>query len=114
MIRDDAEMLIRLARIETLDVGIDMERPPSAAVEVVDAGQVFVPLSGLIDIEAERAKLQKSIDEIAGQVQKAQAKLANEKFTSRAPAEIVEREQARHDELAEKLKLLEANLADMQ
>ena len=66
---------------------------------VCDLGTAYVPLAGLIDLDAERARLGKQEAETSEFIQKAEAKLANRGFVERAPREVVERERARLDEL---------------
>jgi valyl-tRNA synthetase len=57
--------------------------------------RVFLPLEGVVDLEKERARLEKEIQRIQGMLKGTEAKLANENFTGRAPAEVVEKERAK-------------------
>jgi len=54
--------------------------------------QLLIPLAGLIDKQAELARLQKNIQKLEQDAQRINAKLANENFVSRAPAEVVDKE----------------------
>ena len=74
-----------------------------AATNVTEHQTTYVPFAGLIDIEAERARLTKEIAKAQGELDGVAKKLANESFTSRAPAEIVERERTRKAAIEEKL-----------
>lgn len=65
---------------------------PGAHAVLRGGAELFLPLAGVIDLERERERLQKELDRIEGQLKGVAAKLANEKFVSRAPAEVVERE----------------------
>ena len=58
-------------------------------------GEVYLPLTGLIDIEAERARLGKELERVQGEVAKVDAKLRSESFVSRAPEEVVEEHRQR-------------------
>jgi valyl-tRNA synthetase len=58
-------------------------------------GEVYLPLTGLIDIEAERARLGKELERVQGEVAKVDAKLGSESFVSRAPEEVVEEHRQR-------------------
>ena len=60
---------------------------------VVDRFDCYLPLEGLVDLEKERKRLEKERDQVSGRLKGVRAKLANDNFTSRAPAEVVEREQ---------------------
>ena len=109
------EFVKLLASCDAIDVGTDRARPPSSAVQVIDAvTEVYVPLGDLIDLAREKERLQAEIAKADEQVQRVQAKLANENFASRAPAGIVQRErdrlaefQARRDSIAENLASLD-------
>jgi valyl-tRNA synthetase len=59
----------------------------------------FIPLAGLVDVDAERPRLEKTIAELEATLAKSVAKLANPNFAERAPAEVVEAERARVDDL---------------
>ncbi|GAA4999516.1 valine--tRNA ligase [Pseudoluteimonas lycopersici] len=106
--RFDAQLrfLCRLERIETL-VG----EPPAAAPAVVGELQLFVPLEGLVDLDAERARLDKEIAKISAEKDKSEAKLA--KFGAGVPAAVVEQERARLADWSSKLEALTAQRARM-
>lgn len=109
-----AEFVKLLASCDALDVGPEQRRPPSSAVQVIDAAtEVYVPLGDLIDLAKEKERLAGEIAKVDKQIKGIDAKLANEQFTSRAPAEVVQRErdrladfQARRDTIAENLSSL--------
>jgi valyl-tRNA synthetase len=79
-----------LAVVEKIDLG--GERPQPVASNVVEGMDILVPLAGLIDFDAERKRLEKEKNRIAGQVKGLSAKLNNENFTKRAPDDVVARE----------------------
>ncbi len=110
MIQDNRHFLARLARIEAVEVGIGLPRPKLSASAVVGGHDVYLPLEGLIDLDAERARLGKEIDRIAGMLKGITAKLANEGFTSRAPQDVVENEKQKHAHFTATLARLQANL----
>ncbi|MDR6936723.1 MULTISPECIES: valine--tRNA ligase [unclassified Luteibacter] len=68
---------------------------PAAAVAVVGGMRVLIPLAGLIDVDAEKARLAKEIARVEGEVRKCEAKLGNANFVANAPAEVVEQERQR-------------------
>ncbi|MBB6598459.1 valine--tRNA ligase [Luteimonas sp. MC1825] len=97
---DDAARAARFApelrflnRIEAIEVAAD-EPPPSAAAMVGEL-RLYVPLDGLVDLDAERTRLDKELKRVAGELAKSQAKLASETFVSNAPAAVVEQERTR-------------------
>jgi valyl-tRNA synthetase len=77
---------------------------------VAGPAQAFISLEGLVDIDAERARLGKAADEVAGLLAASEKKLANEQFVDRAPAAVVNRERAKAAEFAERLAKLRAQL----
>jgi valyl-tRNA synthetase len=94
-----------LAKVESLD-WIEGEAAGCAAGVVGDL-RLLVPLEGLVDLGAERARLDKELRRIEGEIAKCQAKLASETFVTNAPAAVVEQERkrlgdwsAQHDALA--------------
>jgi valyl-tRNA synthetase len=82
-----------LGRVET-PVWVDGEEP-AAAVAVVGGMRALIPLEGLIDVGAEKARLAKEIARIEGEVRKCEGKLGNANFVANAPAEVVEQERQR-------------------
>ncbi len=68
-----------------------------------------MPLKGVIDFSAERARLDKELAKAEADIKRVDAKLANEKFVANAPEEIVEEEKEKRDAaVARKMKIIEA------
>jgi valyl-tRNA synthetase len=120
-LRQRLAVIQRLGQCEALQIGPDVTKPPESASKVIPCGtgfqpvnvEVYVPLTGLADLEVERRRLSKERDELAGHLKRLEAKLANENFVSKAPAAVVERERARRAELKERLAAIEQNLAEV-
>jgi valyl-tRNA synthetase len=102
-------LMTTLVRTQSVQFG---ERPAGpVAAAVVSGVEVFLPLSGLVDFGAERARLGKDLGKVEADLTKVENKLANEKFIAGAPAEVVAKEREKRAELlAQKEKLL-ANIA---
>jgi valyl-tRNA synthetase len=88
-----------LTNSETLTIAAQAERPAECAVAVLADAEILLPLEGLIDKEAEAARHRKSLAEIEKQITSIRAKLGNEGFISRAPAEVVEQQRGKLAEL---------------
>ncbi len=86
------ETLKRLARIDTLDFG---QTPPGSVQIVLDEATLAMPLADIIDIGAESERLKREIDKVGSEIAQIDAKLANEKFVSRAPEHVVEEQRER-------------------
>ncbi len=90
------EPFIRLlVPAESVTITESADRPAESAVSVLSDAEVILPLEGLIDKDAERARLQKQLGDLDKQIGPLRAKLANESFVSRAPAEVVEQQRSR-------------------
>lgn len=87
--------LARLSSIELLDASVEK---PEAAVTLVGELELLIPLAGLIDKEAELARLTREVSKLDQQIQRLTAKLGNAGFTDKAPAAVVASEQAKLDE----------------
>jgi valyl-tRNA synthetase len=107
-IRESVEYLAKLQSVRVLAAG--EAAPEQATRAVVGDVELHLPLSGLLDAEKERTRLPKERDGIAQHLDQLRRKLKNESFLSRAPGEIVEREQRRAEELEATLARLEAQM----
>jgi len=116
-IKANANYIINLARLDKFSVfrtGDEPQEKKKAATSVVRGGTVYVPYSGLIDVKAEKERLQKEIEKIAANAARIEGKLKNENFISKAPAEIVEKEQGKLDEAKEALAKLKDALKKLE
>ncbi|MGE3869880.1 MAG: valine--tRNA ligase, partial [Pseudorhodoplanes sp.] len=97
----------RLARLSGIAFA---DSAPQGAVQLLVRGEVAaLPLKGVIDFAAERARLQKELGKADADIQRVDAKLGNEKFVANAPEEIIEGEKEKREEaLARKQKIVEA------
>ncbi len=90
--RSLSSFIIMLGGVGKLETGPDVVKPPQAASHVTPDFEVYVSLQGLIDVSAESKRLEKQIAEKQKFLQSIQAKLANEGFVSRAPADVVQQQ----------------------
>jgi len=86
------DTILRLARIDAMSFG---KAPPGAVQIVLDEATLALPLAGVIDVAAESKRLKREIDKIGSEIKQLDAKLANEKFVSRAPEHVVEEQRER-------------------
>ena len=82
----------RLAKVSGITVLSEEEAPPASLMALCGDLEIRVPMAGVIDIEAELARLDKEIERQQKEVTKLEGKLSNTAFTERAPADIVEAE----------------------
>jgi valyl-tRNA synthetase len=71
------------------------EAAPMSATALVGDMQVLVPMAGLIDKDAELARLDKEIQRLDGEVKRVGGKLSNQGFVAKAPAEVLDKERAK-------------------
>jgi valyl-tRNA synthetase len=114
LLQDQARVVCALARLDPDQLVIQAagDVPPRSVTLVAGAATVYLPLSGLIDLAAERERLGKEMADAQAQVERGTKLLAGP-FAQRAPAEVVERERARLAELQERIARLAARLADL-
>lgn len=109
-----AAYLAALAQAEPLTVLEDGAAKPENAMAAIAAGvEVYLPLKGLIDVEKERARLEKELANLAGEEKRLGGKLANEGFVKKAPPAVVEKEREKLLAAQEKKKAVEERLADL-
>ena len=89
------ERLRALARLEAIEVLGEADERPEAAVALVGTLELLLPLAGLIDVDAEIARLDKEIARLDEETGRLGAKLANEGFTAKAPAAVVDAERGK-------------------
>ena len=90
-----AMLLQRVGRVESIDVLDDSSEPPPAAMALLGDMRLLVPMKGLIDVDAERARLDKQMEKTRAELAKANGKLSNENFVNNAPEAVVIQERQR-------------------
>ena len=85
----------RLARLESTTVLKEGEEAPASAAAVVGEMEILIPMAGLIDKEAELARIAKAMGKLEQDVARFKGKLTNEKFVSNAPQAVIEKEKAK-------------------
>ncbi len=106
-INENRQFLTTLAKLDSITVLTEHDQKPMSATQLVGAMELLVPMADLIDKDAELARLTKEIGRLEKEVQRLAGKLGNEKFVSKAPAEVVEKEK-------EKLAAQEQSLQKMR
>ena len=115
-VEEESQSISALARVNPLKILDDSKDrlPPDQAITlVVDPMVVMLPLGGVVDISAEKMRLGKELEECTANLGRVQELLANRGFASRAPEDVVEREQERLQSLQERRERLEEILAQL-
>jgi valyl-tRNA synthetase len=103
-----------LAGVGRLESGPAVAKPPQSATIVHADFEAYVSLRGLIDVDAEAKRLEKQLAEKRKHLQGTRAKLQNESFTSKAPAEIVQQQRDLVADLENQIQVLEGNLRELR
>ncbi len=102
-----------LVKAEEIVAGPDVTKPGASASSVVTDCEIYIPLEGLIDLDVEKARVEKEIARLEGVLKGVEKKLSNEKFVNNAPAEVVEREKAKQHDWTSSLEKLKVILKDL-
>jgi len=112
---EEFEPVIKLlARVGELEIRKGGERPRGAASTVLSGAEIFVPLEGLVDVEAELKKLAKEEAKVRKELERVKKRLQNENFLKKAPPEVVEKEKLRTQELEDKLARIRENVSRLK
>jgi valyl-tRNA synthetase len=90
-----APLLEKLARLESLSWLAPGQAEPESAIALVGDMRVLIPMRGLIDKDAERARLDKEIQRLSKELPRLEGKLGDLGFLGKAPPQVVEKEKAR-------------------
>jgi valyl-tRNA synthetase len=85
-----------------------MKKPAAAAAQAV--GDIEIYLTGVIDPEKERERLESRRKKLLDDIGKTEARLGNEGFVQRAPADVVEKEKQKLKDLTAQIEIIDANL----
>ncbi len=110
LLQGHIEYFRSLARVNDLHTGTRIKRPAPSATAVISGAEIFLPLEGLIDIEVERNRVEKELQNLAVQLEKVSKKLANQDFLANAPADIIDREKAKKADYQDRIEKLNKNL----
>lgn len=108
------ELICQLAGLSQLIVDEDAMAPTTAATAVVGDATLYVDLAGVVDFEQEISRLTKNIAKLEKEKAGLEKKLNNSSYTSKAPADVVEKTRQRHTDCQEKLTTLADNLKRLQ
>jgi valyl-tRNA synthetase len=110
LLKSQHDVLVELAHLDTANLRIAhslLDQPEQALTLVVGGVEIYLPLAGMVDLGAERARLQKELTHVEEGMARSQKLLSNDEFVTKAPAEVVQRERdklAGLEDQAEKLR----------
>ncbi|MEE0776577.1 MAG: valine--tRNA ligase [Bacillota bacterium] len=112
IIEENKAYLDKMAAIDQVEfIGLTDDAPKGAAAAILGDVRVYLPLAGLIDMDKEKARLNKEMANVEKEIARLSGKLNNQGFLSKAPAEVVEGERAKLDAANKKMAGLKETLA---
>lgn len=106
-------LLIDMANLGELTIAADAVKPAESSIALAAGLEVYIVLSGLVDFEAERVRLEKERAKVSADAAKLEKKLSNPGFLAKAAPEIVEKDRAKCAELTDMLARIEEQLAEI-
>ena len=108
-----SEGIRMLAKVDdSLQIAPQLQAPEQAVTQVLGDVTLYLPLAGLVDMAAEKTRLQNELAQIASQIEKSD-KLLNSDFGKRAPAAVIEKEKAKQADLRSKQAQIQERLGTM-
>ncbi|GIP31356.1 valine--tRNA ligase [Paenibacillus sp. J2TS4] len=108
------EYLRRFCNTSLLEINTELATPDKAMTALVTGAEIYLPLSGLIDLSQEIARLEKELQTLHAEVNRVEKKLANEGFIAKAPAKVIEEERAKLADYSDKRDKVMARLAELK
>ena len=106
--------IVQMANLDGVEIGVELEKPESSASEVVNDIQIYVPLKGLIDKDAEKEKQKEHLSKTNSHLEIVRKKLFNENFVKNAPAQIVNAERDKEAELLGQIIKIKSIIEDLE
>ena len=110
----DAAVLKILLNAETLEIDANYSPKKGTAAVRAQYGDLYLPLEGLVDVAAEKARLNKELEKIEAEIQKVAQKLGNPAFTQKVPVEVRREHEQRHADWQAKKQHVLAALAALE
>lgn len=109
-----ASYIEKFANPSTLQISTDLATPEKAMSHALTSMEVFLPLAGLLDIEAEVARLEKEVEKLDKEVERIVKKLSNQGFVAKAPAHVVDEEKAKKEDYEAKRQTVMERIAELR
>ena len=98
--------LTRLGKLSSITHVKDGDNIPASATAIVGEMEILIPMAGLIDKEAELARIDKALEKLNKDIQRVEGKLANEKFVANAPEAVIAKERSKCDDFQSQIRTL--------
>jgi valyl-tRNA synthetase len=113
-LEENTMFLHSIAKLETVTVLTEGEQAPACATSLLGSLEIMIPMAGLIDKDAELARIAKALDKLEKDFSRTQGKLANEKFVSNAPEVVIDKEKAKLADFTMQISKLQEQRASIE
>ncbi len=113
IIKDNVEIIKKLARLENLEVKKDNQQP-AGWLRLTGSFVIDLEVAGQMDIKKEKDRLQREHDDLASYAKALQTKLSNKEFAAKAPASVVEAERQKLADILGRVEKLSEQLLSLQ
>jgi valyl-tRNA synthetase len=107
------ESMRLLAKVDDLTVAEGAVKPRGSAAAGLASIEIYLPLTGIVDIDAERKRLGKDLGKITRECEKIASRLGDSRFLEKAPPDVVEQERTRYNEMADRKRRIAGILEDL-
>ncbi|MFA7231656.1 MAG: valine--tRNA ligase [Victivallaceae bacterium] len=111
---ESLKSLLNASEVDISQEDFDISAHGAAPSQIANAGTIYLPLKGLIDIDEELNKLDKQKKELEGWIKASQSKLSNQKFLEKAPEQVVTEAQSHLKEMLHKLERVNELIASLK
>ncbi len=113
-LEEESDHIKKLAAVDNLTIDPEVAKPKQALAAIIgEEIEVYLPLEGVIDLDAEKARLRKEMSQVEAEIKRTESKLNSTGFIEKAPAEVVAKEQARREEQEAKLQKIQQRLQEL-
>ncbi|PKR79127.1 valine--tRNA ligase [Halalkalibacillus sediminis] len=113
-LKNQQQYLEKFCNPEELSIGTDVSAPEQSKSAVVSGAEIFFPLEGLIDIDAEIKRLEDELTKWDSEVERVKKKLSNEKFVNKAPEAVVQEERDKEKDYLEKQEMVKSRIQELK
>ncbi|BCB96400.1 valine--tRNA ligase [Dissulfurispira thermophila] len=110
VLKNNLNAIMKLTRCRDINISTDIRKEKGSAVSVKDKMEIYIPIEGLINVNAEIERLQKERLKIDDAIAVVEKKLSNEDFIKNAPYAVIEKERAKFEDLAHKKAKIKDNI----
>jgi valyl-tRNA synthetase len=107
------EQIGLLAKAGDLSIADGAARPPGSVAAGLSAIEIYLPLAGVVDIDAEKKRLGANLEKITRECEKVEGRLRDARFTEKAPPDVVEQERNRYNEMSDRRRRIARILEDL-